>query len=105
MEFSIVTISAFVAILDEATKTIAKCFGVDINRMIPVFSLVFGVALGIAGYYIPTVQLGSNIIEAIFIGLSAGGASTGCHQIYKQLAKEEDGYINQHEKDDDTPEE
>lgn len=87
MEFSIVTASGFVIVLDEAAKIVAKSFGKDITRMIPVLSLIFGVILGILGYYEPSVNFGSNLIEAIFIGLSAGGASTGYHQIYKQLTK------------------
>ena len=97
MEFSIVTISAFVAILNETTKTIAKSLGYNINRLIPICSLIFGVILGVVGYYTPNVQLGNNLIEAIFIGLSAGAASTGCHQVYKQLSKDDDGYVGQHE--------
>lgn len=102
MEFSIVTISAFVAILNEATKTIAKSLGYNINRLIPICSLIFGVILGVVGYYTPNVQLGNNLIEAIFIGLSAGGASTGCHQVYKQLSKDDDDYVAQHESDDEA---
>lgn len=102
MEFSIVTISAFVAILNEATKTIAKSLGYNINRLIPICSLIFGVILGVVGYYTPNVQLGNNLVEAIFIGLSAGGASTGCHQVYKQLSKDDDDYVAQHESDDEA---
>lgn len=90
MEFSIVTISMFVTVLNEATKMVGETLGKNINRYIPIFSLVFGVILGIAGYYIPEVTIGSNIVEAIFIGLSAGAASTGCHQIYKQFEKASD---------------
>ena len=89
MEFSITTIGAFVALLNEVTKMIAAQFGYKINRLIPIFSLVYGVALGIAGYFIPNVQMGNNLVEAIFIGLSAGGAATGCHQVYQQLSKKE----------------
>lgn len=90
MEFSIVTISTFVVILDDAAKRIANCFDVKIDRYVPILSLLFGIALGVCGYFIPTVNMGNNIVEAIFIGLSAGGCSTGCHQIYKQLSKNDD---------------
>ena len=89
LEFSIVTITAFVAALNEVTKLIFKCVNKNVDRFIPIFSLVFGVALGVWGYYIPDVDMGKNIIEAIFIGLSAGAAATGCHQVYKQLSKKE----------------
>ena len=104
MEFSIVTISAFVAALNEVTKVIAKTFGYKINRLIPIFSLIYGVGLGIAGYFTPSVQMGNNLVEAIFIGLSAGAASTGCHQIYKQLAKKEYDDVDPAE-DEETVEE
>lgn len=90
LQFSIVTITAFVAALNEATKLVAKCFNKNIDRFIPICSLVFGVILGVWGYMIPSVDMGKNIIEAVFIGLSAGAASTGCHQVYKQLSKSED---------------
>lgn len=34
-----------------------------------------------------SVEMGNNIIEAIFIGISAGAAATGIHQIGKQFGK------------------
>jgi Na+-translocating ferredoxin:NAD+ oxidoreductase RnfA subunit len=89
MEFSIVTISAFVGILNEVVKKIASSLGKDVNKFIPICSIVFGIILGISGFYIPNVEMGNNIIEAIFIGISAGAAATGCHQIYKQLQPEQ----------------
>lgn len=88
LELSIITISSFVTFLDTVTMVIGRqCFKKDINRFIPIFSLVYGLALGIAGYYTPNVDMGSNIIEAIFIGLSAGAAATGINQVSKQLSK------------------
>ena len=88
--FSILTISPFVGILNEATKSIAKCFKKDINRYIPIFSLVYGVILGIAGYYIPDLNFGNNLVEAIFAGLVGGGAATGVHQTFHQLSSKSD---------------
>lgn len=88
LEFSIISISAFVSVLNELTKTIANnCFKKSINRYIPIFSLVYGVVLAITGYYIPDVYFGNNIVEAIFIGLAAGGAAVGVHQTFHQLSK------------------
>lgn len=101
-EFSIITITAFVAVLNEVVKIVFKCFNKKIDRFIPIFSLVFGLILGVWGFFIPNVDMGNNIVEAIFIGLSAGAASTGCHQVYKQLSKEEDShYEPQHAENDD----
>lgn len=88
--FSILTISPFVGVLNEATKTIAKCFKKDINRYIPIFSLVYGVLLGIAGYYIPDLDFGNNLVEAIFAGLVGGGAATGVHQTFHQISSKPD---------------
>ena len=88
LEFSIITISSFVTVLNEFVKTFSNIvFKKDISRIIPILSVVFGIALGIAGYYIPNVEMGNNIIEAIFIGISAGSAATGVNQISKQLNK------------------
>lgn len=88
LEFSIATISVFVATLNELTKYITKTYiKKDISRYIPLFSLLYGLILGISGFFIPSVEMGSNIVEAIFIGLSAGAASTGIHQVYKQQTK------------------
>lgn len=106
--FSILTISPFVGVLNEATKSIAKCFKKDINRYIPIFSLVYGVLLGIAGYYIPDLDFGNNLVEAIFVGLVGGGAATGVHQTFHQLsskiddAKSETSNINNDEESSST---
>lgn len=92
LEFSIVTISTFVAMLNECTKYFTKLiFKKDIKKYIPIFSVLYGIILSIAGYYMTSVEMGNNIIEAIFIGISAGAAATGIHQIGKQFGKTDDG--------------
>ena len=91
LEFSIVTISTFVAMLNECTKYFAKLiFKKDIKKYIPIFSVLYGIILSIAGYYMTSVEMGNNIIESIFIGISAGAAATGIHQIGKQFGKTDD---------------
>ena len=92
--FSILTISPFVGILNEATKSVAKCFKKDINRYIPIFSLVYGVILGIAGYYIPDLDFGHNLVEAIFAGLVGGGAATGVHQTFHQSIQKHNSFLH-----------
>jgi hypothetical protein len=94
LEFSIITITAFVSILDTTLILIMKnfCKG-DFKRFIPIFSIIFGIGLGIAGYYTENVEMGNNLVEAIFIGLSAGAAATGIDQVSKQLSKN-DGTAN-----------
>ena len=91
LTFSIITITAFVSFLDTLTISIMKNFVKgDFKKFIPLFSLAYGLGLGIAGYYTPNVDMGSNIIEAIFIGLSAGAAATGVDQVGKQLGKKDE---------------
>ena len=90
LEFSIISISTFVTILNEVVKYMADTmFKKDIKRYIPMFSIIFGIVLGIIGFYIPNVEMGNNIVEAIFIGIAAGSAATGFNQIGKQLNKKD----------------
>lgn len=91
LEFSIITIGSFVTMLDSITRYIGKfCFKKDIGRVLPIFSILYGVALGICGFYTPNVEMGANLIEAVFIGLSAGAAATGINQVGKQLNKKDE---------------
>ena len=87
-ELTIVTIGAFVAALNQATKYIATNFiKRDISKFIPICSVIYGLVLGIIGFYLPNANMGNTLVEAVLIGISAGSASTGCHQIVKQLTK------------------
>lgn len=91
MQLTLVTIGAFVAVLNQGTKYIATNFiKKDVSKFIPICSVIYGIILGIIGYYLPDANMGSSLIEAIFIGISAGSASTGVHQITKQLTKPTD---------------
>lgn len=102
MQLSILTIGAFVAVLNQGTKYIANNFiKKDVSKFIPVFSVLYGIILGIVGFYLPDADMGSNLVEAIFIGISAGSASTGIHQIGKQLTKEKSA--NKPEEGSDNP--
>lgn len=86
--FSSLSVSAFVAVLNEITKTIAKdVFKKDINKYIPLFSIGYGIILGLLGYFFYTESFGDDLVKAIFIGLASGAAATGYHQIGKQLMK------------------
>jgi hypothetical protein len=89
LEFSIVTITAFVGAINELVKFLfTTYFNVDVKKYIPIVSICTGLVLGIIGYFMPSVQMGSNLVEAIFIGIAAGAASTGVHQVGKQLNKQ-----------------
>lgn len=56
------------------------------NGWIPTVVAVFGLCLGIAAYFLhhPEVD-GKNILDAAAIGAGSGLASTGLHQLGKQL--------------------
>lgn len=88
MEFSIITISTFVTLLVSTTRYIGTaCFKKDISKSLPIFAIVYGVILAVAGYYTPDIEMGKNLIEAVFLGISTGAAATGINQVGKQLNK------------------
>lgn len=88
LEFSIFTIVTFVTILNDLVKYFSRTiFNKDIKKYIPLFSILFGIILSIMGYFMKDVEMGNNILEAIFIGISAGSSATGLNQVGKQLDK------------------
>ena len=88
LEFSIATITVFVGAINELVKFFFTNYSnIDIKKYIPIVSICTGLMLGIIGYLIPEVQMGSNIVEAIFIGIASGAAATGVHQVGKQITK------------------
>lgn len=89
LEFSIITLSTFVTLLVSTTRYIATIFKKDISYYLPIFSIIYGVILSVCGYYFTDVEMGNNIIEAIFIGLSSGAGACGVNQVGKQLYKKE----------------
>lgn len=94
MEFSIITISTFVTLLVSVTRYIGTaCFKKDISKVLPIFAIIYGVILAVAGFYTTDVEMGKNLIEAIFLGVSTGAAATGINQVGKQLNKDS-GYID-----------
>lgn len=57
------------------------------KRFLPLVAGLLGAGLGVASYFIPSVNVASNILDAILIGLMSGLTATGTHQIYKQMAE------------------
>jgi ammonia channel protein AmtB len=75
--------------MNELTKTVAKnVFNKDINKFIPIFSLVYGIILGLVGYFCGAGGF-EKPVESVFIGLASGAAATGYHQIGHQLMKDD----------------
>lgn len=96
LEFSIATVSVFVGLLNQLVKFVSTTYlKIDINKYIPLFSIGFGLILGIIGYFTPNVEMGNNIVEAIFIGIASGASATGLHQIGKQFQKNTDDTVSE----------
>lgn len=106
MQLSIATIGIFVGLLNEGVKYIMNNFiQKDMTKWIPVFSVVFGFILGVVGYFMPGVDMGSNLIEAMFVGITAGSSSTTVHQIYKQFSKDAESKKQEETKEEEKQEE
>lgn len=90
MEGSIIAITSFVTVINNALIYIASTtFGFDIRKYIPMVSVILGLIMGVIGYYSSNIEMGSNLMEAVFIGVSAGSAATGINQIGKQMTKDQ----------------
>lgn len=59
------------------------------DKWIPVVCGFCGALLGVVAYYVMPDFPAGDILTAIAIGIVSGLASTGAHQIYKQLSKTE----------------
>ena len=103
LEFSIITLSTFVTILVSTTRYIASIFKRDISYYLPIFAIIYGVILAVCGYYFTNVDMGNNIIEAIFIGISTGAGACGINQVGKQLNKKGNSNIEDVPSDNEFP--
>lgn len=59
------------------------------NKWIPVIVGIAGAVVGLAGYFTGVVPA-EDWLNAIVVGIVSGEASTGMHQVYKQLTQEDD---------------
>lgn len=80
-----------------------------LTRIVPLWSAILGAILGIYGFYrVPSIMLGDNLLVALIVGLAAGLAAVGLHQVGKQLGrptvnrKEFDTTKNESKTDSDT---
>lgn len=71
-------------------------------RLIPVLSAVIGALIGVIVFYsAPAMIPAANAFMALLIGGASGLASTGCHQIFKQL-KSDSGSDERSQNDNDS---
>lgn len=66
---------------------ICKAFTSFPDKYIPVVVLVLGGVLGAIGMYVIPDFPAKDVINAIAVGVASGAASTGVHQVFKQLKK------------------
>ena len=57
------------------------------DKYIPVIVATCGALLGVAGLYLMPSFPADNVIDALAIGIESGLASTGAHQVGKQLSE------------------
>lgn len=88
--YAIPIITATVATLDQATKWFCNVIlHKNVNKYIPMFSVVFGLIVGIVCWWQFNELLPDNTtwFQSMVIGVTSGSSSTGLHQIEKQLTK------------------
>lgn len=69
-------------------------------RLIPIISAVFGAVAGVVIFFAaPGIIPADNAFMALLIGIASGLASTGCHQVVKQLKREETSVAEEEKKD------
>lgn len=59
------------------------------NELIPVIVGIAGGILGVVGMFVMPDFPANDILNAIAVGIVSGLASTGVHQVYKQLSDKE----------------
>ena len=88
MEFlgiaSIPVITVIVFLIGEGAKAANLA-----DKWIPILCGVCGGILGVVARYVMPSFPGTDILSAIAIGIVSGLASTGAHQVYKQMVKGE----------------
>lgn len=87
MDLGIVTYPAILVICWLVGYGVKQIEGLD-NKWIPVIVGIVGAVIGAVGYFTGVVPA-QNCLDAIVIGIVSGEASTGVHQVYKQLTAEE----------------
>ena len=95
-------ITACVSVLIAIIRTAFFRNNENFSRLIPLLSLIFGIAAAlIAFYFVPGTFSTNNVVVACLTGAASGLAATGSHQIFKQWAKgTEEEAIQEEEKED-----
>ena len=88
MEFTSIPVIVLLSyLIGEIYKVLFKSKE-DLYKLIPIFVTLFGGLLGLVMHLVEPSFLNVNsIISALEIGLISGSASTGMHQMVKQIWK------------------
>ena len=88
MEFTSIPVIVLICyLIGEIYKVVFKSKE-DLYKLIPVFVTLLGGLVGLVMYYVePSFLNVNNVISALEIGLISGSASTGMHQMVKQIWK------------------
>lgn len=88
MEFTSIPVIVLICyLIGEIYKVVFKSKE-DLYKLIPVFVTLLGGLVGLVMYYIePSFLKVNSIVSALEIGLISGAASTGMHQMVKQIWK------------------
>lgn len=87
---SITTMPIIIMMLVSITRGIFKeSFKKDVSCYLPIIAIVYGMIISIIGYYVPSIDVGENLLEAILFGVSTGATACGINQVPKQLSKKE----------------
>lgn len=80
---------AAITILCVLLGQVLKVLPMD-NRYIPILVGFFGGILGVLGMFLTPDFPAEDYLTAIAVGVASGLASTGAHQVLKQLGSEHD---------------
>ena len=86
MDFGIASVAG-ITVICYLLGQIVKATGIP-GKWIPCIVGVFGGLLGIAGLYVMADFPAAEPITAVAVGIVSGLASTGVHQVVKQLKEE-----------------
>lgn len=81
---AIVVICYLVGVACKAIKAIK-------DEFIPVIVGALGGVLGVVGMYVMPDFPAQDVLNAVAVGIASGFASTGVHQVYKQLTSIKEG--------------
>lgn len=89
MDFGIASVAVITVICYLAAQAV-KATALD-NKWLPVICGVLGGILGVVALYFMPGYPAEDPLTAIAVGIVSGLAATGVNQVYKQLAKANDG--------------